>query len=101
MTDKTKKKHLYVFGIYYCNCKTLIIWYPDTKKFPEMDYFPEIIECPNCKSSITPKEKLRIDPERDLVNEFLRISSSYDFKHFLMIDESHVHFSWSKPEKMN
>ncbi|MBD3230586.1 MAG: hypothetical protein GF329_20570 [Candidatus Lokiarchaeota archaeon] len=101
MTNKKQTEHMYVFGVYFCSCKTLIIWYPDTKKFPNMDYFPDSIECPNCKKSIGPSEKLRINPERDLVSEFIRISSSYDFKHMLMVDESHVHFSWTRPNEMN
>ena len=62
-----------------------------------MDYFPDVITCPNCNNSVSPTEKLRINPEKDLVNEFLRISSFYEFKQLLMIDESHVHFYWNKP----
>ncbi|MHA1696325.1 MAG: hypothetical protein ACTSWR_03960 [Candidatus Helarchaeota archaeon] len=99
--NKKGEKKLYIFGVYFCSCKTLIIWYPDIKKFPEMDYFPDVIECPICKKSIPPKEKLRIDPELDLVDQFLRISSYYDFKKFLIIDESHVHFFWNKPDIIN
>jgi len=101
MTKSSDKEFLYLFGIYFCNCGTLIVWYPDIKNKPNMAYFPELIECPYCKKSIPPCEKLFINPERDLVNEFLRLSISYNFKNMLMIDESHVHFIWNKPQKIN
>ncbi|MHA1269565.1 MAG: hypothetical protein ACTSPY_07225 [Candidatus Helarchaeota archaeon] len=101
MKKEAKKLTYYPFGIYFCTCKTLIIWYPDTKNYPKMDYFPEIIECPNCKKSIQPCEKLKINPEKDLVKEFVRVSLNYEFKKLLMIDESHVHFFWNKPNVMN
>jgi len=100
--DKDQPEHeLYIFGVYFCVCNTLVIWYPDIKKDPNTNYFPESIECPTCKKQIPPNEKKMINPERDLVNEFVQITSTYNFEHLLMIDESHVHLVWNRPKKMD
>ncbi|MHA1229012.1 MAG: hypothetical protein ACTSRP_04945 [Candidatus Helarchaeota archaeon] len=101
MKNENKKETLYLFAVYYCSCKTVIIWYPDIINDPESKFFPEYIECPNCKQPAEVYEKKWINPERDLVREFLRIASEYEFKQLLMIDEQHVHFVWTKPDAHN
>jgi hypothetical protein len=97
-TDRDSKG--YPFGIYFClNCRTLIMWYPDTVKHPEIDLYPEHIECPTCKQLLEPTEKLYIkDIWTELVPTFLETTNKYPFSTALIIDESHVHFSWTRSQ---
>ena len=78
------------------------MWYPDTVKHPEMNLFPESIECPTCKTLLQPKEKLRIDDIwsdlEGLVPRFLNVINKYPFTKAIICDEEHVHFVWEKSQ---
>ncbi len=75
------------------------MWYPDIVKHPEMNLFPESIECPTCNASITPTEKLRVvDIWSDLVPSFLKVVNNYPFSKAIICDEEHVHFVWEKSQ---
>ena len=75
------------------------MWYPDVKKHPEIDLYPEHIECPTCGNLVEPTEKLYIeDIWTDLVPRFLEATTKYNFTTALIIDEEHVHFSWTRPQ---
>lgn len=90
----------YPFGIYQCTCGVLYIWYPDSKKDPEQDFFPESISC-SCGGSARAKEKLRIkfdEIDEKLVPLFIHASTKYDFTQLLMIDGEHVHLFWNAPK---
>lgn len=64
-----------------------------------MNHYPEQIQCPNCKNFIKPTEKLVIiDYMTELVPKFLEITNKYDFSVALIIDEEHVHFSWTRSQ---
>ncbi len=80
------------------------MWYPDVVKYPEIDHYPSYIECPTCKTLIEPTEKLFIeDIWTELVPRFLEATTKYNFSRAFMIDEEHVHLSWtrSQPNKQN
>ena len=84
----------YPFGIYLCECRILYIWYPDSKKNPKLNFFPETIKC-DCGLEAPIVEKLRIkDIWTDLVPFFLQTTTKYKFKKLLMIDDEHVHLFW-------
>ncbi|MFX0140617.1 MAG: hypothetical protein ACFFDN_43655 [Candidatus Hodarchaeota archaeon] len=84
----------YPFGIYLCECGILFIWYPDSKKDPSLNFFPEIVKC-ECGLDVAITEKLRIkDIWSELVPFFIQTSNKYKFKKLMMIDEKHVHLVW-------
>ncbi len=75
------------------------MWYPDTKKHPEMNLFPGTIECVTCGALIEPSEKLRIvNIWSDLVPSFLSVIENYPFSKAIICDEEHVHFVWEKAQ---
>ena len=75
------------------------MWYPDTKKHPEMNIFPGTIKCVTCNNLIEAREKLRIvNIWEDLVPTFLKVIKSYAFSKAIICDEEHVHFVWNKAQ---
>jgi len=78
------------------------MWYPDIVAHPEMNLYPETIQCPTCNSSVQVKEKLFIkDIWTDLVPIFLQTTAKYPFSKALIFDENHCHFMWQKPQLDN
>ncbi|NHI91116.1 MAG: hypothetical protein EAX96_01350 [Candidatus Lokiarchaeota archaeon] len=106
---KRKEKIIYPFGIYFCKnkCMTLIIWYPDTKKFPELNTCPNFIECPICNSKVELTEEFYIkDIWKELVPLFSYASVSPKFqlkKRLIMLDNEHIHLGWlgMNPKEIN
>ncbi|NVM29700.1 MAG: hypothetical protein HWN65_12730 [Candidatus Helarchaeota archaeon] len=98
MKEKDKLVEGYPFGVYFCvKCRTVIMWYPDTKKHPEMNLYPSRIKCATCGTLVEPKEKLRIvDIWSELVPTFLAVINKYPFVKAIICDEEHVHFVWEK-----
>jgi len=88
------------FGVYFClNCRTLVMWYPDIVKHPDMNLYPENIKCPTCKTFLHPKEKLLIkDIWTDLVPLFLETTKKYAFIKAIICDEEHCHLVWTKAQ---
>ncbi len=94
MDDNVDVDEGYPWGVYLCKCGILFIWYPDSKKDPKLNMFPESIKC-ECGLEAELIEKNRIkDYNTELVPLFLKVASKYKFKKLLMIDEEHVHFVW-------
>ncbi len=76
-----------------------MMWYPDIVKHPEMDLYPENIKCPTCGTLVKPTEKLYIEDFRvDLLPTFLKTTAKYNFTIALILDEEHVHFSWTRSQ---
>ena len=90
----------YPFGVYFCECGYLYIWYPDSKKDKRLNMFPKTVKC-TCGKDVSITEKLRVrDIWTDLVPLFIQVSTKYKFKRLLMIDEEHVHLVWQTGEKL-
>ena len=95
-----EKKVTYPFGIYFCGneCKTLLIWYPDTVKFPDLNKCPDVIKCPICHNQTEKCEEFIIkDIWKELVPLFSYASTTVKYeskKRLIMIDNEHVHLIW-------
>ncbi|TFG05041.1 MAG: hypothetical protein EU536_03060 [Promethearchaeota archaeon] len=100
MLEKKDTPEGYPFGVYFCTyCQTVIMWYPDIKKHPELNLYPRTIQCATCQKEIPVKERLRIiDIWSDLVPSFLKVIESYPFMTAIICDEEHVHFVWRKSQ---
>lgn len=78
------------------------MWYPDVVKFPEMNLYPENVQCPTCNSLVPITEKLFIkDIWTELVPIFLQTTSKYPFRNAIIFDNEHCHFMWKKPQADN
>jgi len=88
----------YPFGVYFCHlCRTVMMWYPDTKKHPELNRSPNILRCITCGEKVKLTEEFWIgDIWSDLVPTFLHVVETYPFKKAIICDEAHIHFVWER-----
>ncbi|MHA1798708.1 MAG: hypothetical protein ACTSVY_09725 [Candidatus Helarchaeota archaeon] len=106
---KDNEKIIYPFGIYFCKdeCRTLIVWYPDVKKFPELNKSPKVIKCPICNQFVEISEEFFIkDIWKELVPLFSYVSVAEKYqskKRLIMLDNEHIHLGWlgMTPKKIN